>query len=103
VVIIDNRTSSIPSMQVQNSYTISNEYQQEQICNLMLTYNAANPVEPAWYRTVDSMLIEWKAHNHGYKCRLVIGIFKKNAADRLRHVDFDNDAEGLKYWDFLGK
>ena len=103
VVIVDNRTGKNPSMQVQNSYKISDKKQQEQICQILYVYNKDNPVDPAWYRTVDSMLIEWKAHNDGYSCRLVIGMFKENASERLRHVDFDNEAEELEYWDFLKK
>ncbi len=103
VVIIDKRTESKPAMQVQNSYAISNKEYQRQICQLMVNYNTNNPVDPAWYRTVDSMLIEWKAHNDGYKARVLIGLFKDNAAERLMHVDFDNDAEGTPYWGFLGK
>ena len=103
VVIIDYRTSSIPTMQVRNSYAISDSNQQKQICQIMIDYNTDNPVEPAWNRTVDSMLIEWRAHNDGYAARFVIGFFKDNAAERLRHVDFDNQAEGLEYWDYLRK
>ena len=103
IVIIDNRAADKPSMQVRNSHTISNKNYQTQICQIMLDYNSNNPVTPAWNRTVDSMLIEWQAHNDGYAARVLIGIFKDNAAERLRHVDFDNDAEGLAYWDFLGK
>lgn len=81
---------------------VSDKNHQTQICQIMIGYNTNNPVEPAWNRTVHSMLIEWEAHNDGYSARLVIGIFKENAAERLRHVDFDNAAEGLEYWDFLG-
>ena len=68
-----------------------------------MEYNTANPGQSAWHRTLESMLTEWQAHNDGYKFRGVIGLFKENAAERLRHVDFDNAAENLKYWDYLGK
>ena len=103
VIIIDKRTESNPTMQVQDSYKISNKNQQKQICEVMLDYNASNPIEPAWNRTTDSMLIEWDAHNDGYTCRFIVSIFKDNASERLRHVDLDNESEGLEYWDYLGK
>ena len=102
VVILDKRTEKKPTMQVRNSYKITNLAHQKQICQAMIDYNTNNPVEPAWYRTVDSMIIEWKAHNDGYAVHPLIGIFKDDAKERLSHVDFDNPAEGLGYWDFLG-
>lgn len=103
IVVIDRRTEDKPTMQIQNSYTISNIDQQTQICQALYDYNKNNPTYPSWNRTVDSMLIEWKAHNDGYSLRFIVSLFKENAAERLRHVDFDNEAEGLKYWDYLGK
>ena len=103
VVIVDKRTAPNPTMQVRDSYKITDPDQQEQICQAMIDYNTNNPVEPAWYRTIESMKIEWKAHNHGYSVSPVIGFFKDNAKERLSHVDFDNQAEGLGYWDFLKK
>ena len=103
VVIVDKRTAPNPTMQVRDSYKITDPDQQEQICQAMIDYNTKNPVEPAWYRTIESMKIEWKAHNHGYAVSPVIGYFKDNAKERLSHVDFDNQAEGLGYWDFLKK
>ncbi len=103
VVIVDKRTSSNPTMQVQNSYKITKTKHQKEILNLMIEYNDSNPVDPTWDRTIDSMLIEWDAHNDGYKGRFFIGLLKENAAERLRHVDFDNASESLKYWDYLGK
>lgn len=103
IVVIDNRTKDNPSMQVRDSHKISNIDHQAQICQLMLDYNASNPVEPKWNRSVDSMLIEWDAHNDGYSVWFVVGIVKENAKERLAHVDFDNEAEGLEYWDYARK
>ena len=103
VVVIDNRTAPNPSMQIRNSYAISDKDLQKQVCQILLHYNTDNPVDPAWNRSIDSMLIEWTAHNDGYNARFLISLFKKNATERLRHVDLDNAAEGLLYWDYLGK
>ena len=102
IVVVDKRTEEEPAMQVRDSYKINNTAYQEQICQALFDYNTNNPVAPAWYRTVDSMLIEWRAHNAGYALHPVVGLFKENAKERLSHVDFDNKAEGLSYWDFLG-
>lgn len=103
IIVIDNRTSSNPSMQVRDSYRITDIDQQTQICKILVNYNATNSVSPEWNRTEASMLIEWKAHNDGYHARFVIKFFKENAKIRLQHVDFDNESEGLEYWDYLGK
>ena len=39
-------------------------------------------------RTIDSMLIEWDAHNDIYA-------FSKH--ERVAHTDFDKNSEGMKY------
>ena len=93
VVIVDKRTSSDPNMQIIDSYRITKTKQQKEIARLMLDYNTSNPVSPAWDRTLDSLVKEWKIHNNVYKT----GFFRSNTAD----CDFNNGDEGKGYWDFF--
>ncbi|MDD6879084.1 MAG: hypothetical protein PUD59_02505, partial [bacterium] len=93
VVVLDNRTASDPNMQIQDSYQITKTKQQKEIAQLMLDYNTNNPVEPAWNRTLDSLVKEWKIHNNVYNT----GFFQSNTAD----CDFNNGDEGKGYWDFF--
>ena len=60
VVIVDKRTAYDPNMQIEDSYRITKKKQQKEIAQLMLDYNTSNPVEPAWSRTKDSLVEEWK-------------------------------------------
>ena len=93
VVVLDNRTAKDPDMQIQDSYRITKTKQQKEIAQLMLNYNTANPVSPAWNRTLDSLVKEWKIHNNVYKT----GLFQSNTAD----CNFNNGDEGKGYWDFF--
>ena len=43
------------------------------------------------FRTIDSMLIEWDAHND---------IYLITRHERVRHTDFDKNDEGVGYWEF---
>jgi hypothetical protein len=47
--------------------------------------------QEVYCRTIESMLVEWKAHNH---------IFSASPNERCRHVDFDKNDEGVSYSDF---
>ena len=67
--------------------------QQKEIAQLMLNYNTANPVSPAWNRTLDSLVLEWEIHNNVYGT----GFFQINTKD----CDFNNGDEGKGYWDFF--
>ena len=95
VVIVDKRTLTDPNMQIIDSYQITNTRQQKEIAQLMLDYNEANPVEPAWSRTLDSLVEEWKLHNFAYSW----GIKRYRTAD----CDFNNADEGKGFWDFVGR
>ncbi len=95
VVIVDKRTSSDPNMQIQDSYQITKTKHQKEIAQLMLNYNIANPVEPAWVRTLDSLVEEWKLHNFAYNIR-----YKQ---ERTRDCDFNNADEGKGFLDFIGR
>ena len=59
----------------------------------MRDYNTANPVTPAWNRTLDSLVDEWRFHNLAYFC----GIKRIRTAD----CNFDNADEGKGFWDFV--
>ena len=54
-----------------------------------------NPVSPAWNRTENSLVLEWKCHNLAYFC----GVKRERTAD----TDFDNADEGMTIWDFVGR
>ena len=94
VVVVDKRNSSDPNMQIQNSYRIKNRRQQGEICQLMLDYNAANPVNPEWSRTKDSLVEEWRLHNLAYSFNY--------QRERTRDCDFNNADEGVQFLDFAG-
>ena len=93
VVIVDKRTASDPNMKILDSYRITDRIQQAEIAQLMLDYNASNPVEPAWSRTKNSLLEEWHLHNFAY------GWWIKR--HRTADCDFNNSDEGMGFWDFL--
>ena len=95
VVIIDERTNSDPNMQILDSYKIKNKSQQEEIVTIMYIHNKFHPVEPAWNRTIDSMIKEWKLHNFAHSWRV--------KRDRTADCDFNNADEGKGFWDFVGR
>ena len=93
IVVIDKRGNiENPCMQVRNSYLITKSDEQTEILEYLLDYNSSNPSAEAWVRTVDSMLIEWDAHND-------FALFD----DSAKHTDFDNAEEGKSYWYYVGK
>ena len=93
VVILDKRDSDDPDMKVLDSYKIANKKQQKEIAQLMINYNTQNPVNPAWSRTLDSLVEEWRLHNFAY----TFG-YKR---DRTGDCDFNNADEGKGFWDFI--
>ena len=97
VVIVDKRVGSSsnydPNMQIIDSHKIGSKTQQREISQMMLDYNEANPVTPAWSRTIDSLVTEWQIHNTVYN----LGLFRENTAD----CDFNSGDEGKGYWDFF--
>ena len=95
VVIVDKRTSSDPNMQILDSYKITKNDQQKEIAQLMLDYNTLNPVSPAWSRTLDSLVEEWRLHNLAYN----LGYKRERTGD----CDFNNADEGMGFWDFVGR
>ena len=96
VAIYDNRAAKNPDMRICNSYRIFNANHQRDIAQLMLDYNDANPVNPAWSRTLDSLVKEWKYHNFAHNF-----LWYKPA--QTAHCDFDNADEGKTFWDYIGR
>ena len=96
VTIYDNRAAKNPDMRICNSYRIFNANHQRDIAQLMLDYNDANPVNPAWSRTLDSLVKEWKYHNFAHNF-----LWYKPA--QTAHCDFDNADEGKTFWDYIGR
>lgn len=83
-----------PSMQVYESYKVTNKYQASAIIDTMLLYDEENPTSNYWGRTKDSMLFEWSIHNLGYAA-----IRYKTA----RSTDFDRKEEGYTVYDYCLK
>ncbi len=93
VVIIDNRTASDPNMQMRHSYKITNNKHQKEIAQIMLNYNDDNLVNPAWSRTLKSIVQEWDYHNYAYSFNV--------KRDRTAHTDFNNADEGKNIFDYI--
>jgi len=111
-VVIDKRTATDkngnpnPDMQVVDSYKIKNIITIYKMSKLMLAYNAVTPTTASvsWDREAGEMTREWVAHNALHKIFESIGM--NNIANRLQHVDLDNDDwnKGILglYGDYLG-
>ena len=95
VIIVDYRTNDDPNMQIKQSYKIGKKKYQKEIAQIMIDYNSENPVDPAWDRSVNSLVDEWRFHNFAY----LIGYKRERTAD----TDFNNNDEGKGFWDFVGR
>ena len=78
-----------PSFQIEDSYKIDNEDDQRAILEYIM--NSSYYSQDVYNRTIDSMLIEWDAHND---------IYLITRHERVRHTDFDKNDEGVGYWEF---
>lgn len=96
VVVVDNRSGNDPSIQIRNSYKIINTADQSAILDVIVQYDQNNPVNPSWSRTKESMLEEWRLHNLAY----MIFFFNADKRERAKHVDLNNNDEGMIFWDF---
>lgn len=92
VIIVDYRINTDPNMQIKQSYKIGKRKYQKEIAQIMIDYNFENPVDPAWDRSVNSLVDEWLFHNFAYS----IGYKRERTAD----TDFNNNDEGKTFWDF---
>lgn len=92
IVVVDYRNWNDPNMQIRDSYLITDFVEMGDIANILLEYNEDNTENYSWSRTVDSIIIEWDAHND-----------LNNISDheRLKHVDLNNADEGTTYIEFV--
>jgi hypothetical protein len=96
VIVVDNRgPGGGYGVEIRNSFVITDKKQMTEILNLLCIYEARNPT--GWNRTIESMLIEWEAHNDSHALFTLTPLNK--ITDRSAHVYFNNEEEGWTYWD----
>ena len=96
VVVIDERgPGRNDGVEIRYSFLITNSDAQREILVLLLDYETANPT--GWNRTLESMLVEWDAHNDSHAI-LTLTPFTAYT-ERAAHVFFNNGEEGWSYWD----
>ena len=86
IAVYDDRFTENPSFRIFDSYRIRKNSIKREVLRAMIAYNVANPSEPAWRRTENSLVLEWMEHNFAYR----VGFLRS----RARSVDLDNHAEG---------
>ena len=86
LAVYDDRNTGNPSFQIQNSCRITRRSERRKILEALTAYNAANPTDPPWQRTLGSLEREWAEHNFAYR----MGFLRSRAGS----VDLDNHAEG---------
>ena len=104
VKVVDQRKAKDPNMKIVDSYKIKSKENMKLILEALLEYNQENPVDPAWERTLNSMIIEWDAHNFGYDKGDIAEFFgRKDVKPRCKDVDLNNLDEGRSFWGFFMK
>jgi len=86
IAVYDDRFTGNPSFRVLGSYRVRKNRVKREVLAALIAYDAANPSDPRWQRTLPSLEKEWLAHNFAYR----LGFLKSRAKD----VDLDNHAEG---------
>jgi len=86
IAVYDDRHTGNPSFRIFESYRIRKNSLKREVIRAMIAYNAANPTDPAWIRTENSLVLEWMEHNFAYR----VGFLRS----RAQNVDLDNHAEG---------
>ena len=86
LAVYDDRHTGNPSFQIQRSFLVRGFRARREILKALIAYDAANPSDPPWRRTLGSLEREWAAHNFAYR----VGFLRSRARD----VDLDNHAEG---------
>ena len=86
IAVYDDRFTGNPSFRVLGSYRVRKNRIKREVLAALIAYDAANPSNPRWQRTLPSLEKEWLAHNFAYR----LGFLKSRAKD----VDLDNYAEG---------
>ncbi len=92
IVVYDDRRTGNPSFRIYNSYGIVRKGLRREILEALIAYDAADPTNPPWRRTLPSLEREWWLHNAAYRA----GFLRSRAKD----VDLDNHAQGkgsMKY------
>lgn len=95
IVVLEDRLSQDPNLQIQNSWRIFRRKRQREIAEVLFAYNRLHPVEPAWKRTVPSMVKEWRLHNFAYYLH-----YKR---DHTGDCDLNNADEGKGFFGFVGR
>ena len=86
IAVYDDRFTENPSFRIFDSYRIRKNSVKREVLSAMIAYNEVYPSEPAWKRTVNSLVLEWMEHNFAYR----VGFLRSRASN----VDLDNHAEG---------
>ena len=84
-------------IEIQYSYTISDNKQMYEILKLLCDYEQKNPT--GWNRTVDSMVIEWDFHNFGCVVGGLVPGVGAVVFDHSKHAFFENKSEGWSWVD----
>ena len=108
ILVFDARKSNkdSPNMQIWNSHMIDESAKQREILEILVKHDQMYPSYPSWGRTVDSMLVEWDAHNDYYNAQFSIfvdTVFKWTTREQARCVDFDKNAEDFSYYEHFTK
>jgi hypothetical protein len=94
--------SQNPSFQIENSAYITNEYEQRLILYYIMTSSYYS--QEIYGRTLESMLVEWKAHNEYYYSdysSIIDKVFSLNTRNQAKSVDFDYESEGLEEHEYM--
>lgn len=93
IIVVDDRASPDPNMQIRQSYKITRRGDRAAILRILLEYNREFPITPPWSRSFSSMMREWILHNIAYR----MGVQPKRTGD----VDFNNGDEKKGLLDYL--
>lgn len=83
---------SNPSFQIGNSADIRSKKDQRIILEYIVESDYYS--QEIYGRTVDSMMVEWDAHNKAYS------LYK---TDQFKQADFDKNSEGKGYLDYISE
>jgi len=93
IVVYDDRHTGNPSFRIYRSYDIVRKELRREVLEALIAYDAADPTDPPWKRTLPSLEREWLLHNAAYRA----GFLRSRAAD----VDLDNREEGKGWLHFF--
>ncbi len=93
IAVYDDRRTGNPSFRIFRSYAIVGRKRRREILDALIAYDAANPTDPPWQRTLPSLEHEWVIHNVAYR----LGLFRGHTRD----VDLDNREEGKGWLHFI--